>query len=213
MRIRDRNLIVTVDFDGCLTTTPYGDDMILQDDAREALLEMKALGIELILWSCRHVESLERAKDFLEKEGLLSVFSKFNENSDAISSDFNPRKILADVYLDDRNVGGWIGWEKALAYVKKANSDFLAIPVVNSVRIENLNDKCIISLEHVNNAFNLPPENAKIAFSACCDYFERVMLGFEIEDNKIITSFPLNQMEVEKIVDLITSRNTLCSIS
>lgn len=115
-----RKMIVAVDFDGCITTGEYGSALGLQKYAKQALTEMKNLDIDLILWTCRGESdgSLDDAKEFLKANGILELFSKFNDGS-SFSTWGNNRKVLADVYLDDKVVGGWKGWEEALAWVVK----------------------------------------------------------------------------------------------
>jgi len=115
-----RKMIVAVDFDGCVTTGEYGSALGLQRYAKQALTEMNNMGIDLILWTCRGETdgSLDDAKGFLKSNDMLHLFSKFNDGSD-FSTWGNNRKILADVYLDDKVVGGWCGWEDALAWVVK----------------------------------------------------------------------------------------------
>lgn len=115
-----RKMIVAVDFDGCITTGEYGSKLELQKYAKQALTEMHNMNIDLILWTCRGDTdgSLQDAKNFLEQNGILHLFSKFNDGSD-FSMWGNNRKVLADVYLDDKCVGGWCGWEDALEWVRK----------------------------------------------------------------------------------------------
>lgn len=115
-----RKMIVAVDFDGCVTTGEYGSSLSLQQYAKQALTEMKNMDIDLILWSCRGETdgSLDDAKEFLKANDMLHLFSKFNDGSD-FSTWGNNRKVLADVYLDDKVVGGWCGWEDALEWVRK----------------------------------------------------------------------------------------------
>lgn len=122
--------ILAVDFDGTITADGHGANMVLRQGCEEALKELHALGFELILWTCRSGVWLKQATDFLEAEGLLKFFSKVNENSDRIYGP-NTRKVIADLYIDDRVLGGFTSWPDV---VNKVKSRFLP-PMVSRKKI------------------------------------------------------------------------------
>jgi hypothetical protein len=68
----------------------------------------------LILWTCREEEKLHKAKQFLLKNEMLHLFSYINENAYENITKYNNdcRKIGADLYIDDRVIGGFIGWDR-----------------------------------------------------------------------------------------------------
>ena len=69
-----------------------------------------------MLWTSRTGTDYEYALTYLKQHGLLDLFDAFNENTTSI--DFpTSRKIYADVYVDDNNAGGFIGWDEVLNFV------------------------------------------------------------------------------------------------
>lgn len=100
---------IAVDFDGTIVENKYpniGKPILF---AFETLKMLHKKGHLLILWTCREGEALQQAVDFCKENGIVfyAVNSNFPEEEieNAIS-----RKIDANIYIDDRNVGGFIGW-------------------------------------------------------------------------------------------------------
>lgn len=99
-------MIIAVDFDGTICTHKYplcGDPRM---DVIKALLRCKKYGHTLILWTCRTGEQLQDAIDYCKEYGL--EFDYINDNTDKIRELFNndpdSRKIVADLYLDDKAI-------------------------------------------------------------------------------------------------------------
>lgn len=113
--------IIAIDFD--MTISNNKNYKVLENPPMpHALSVIKILhdmGCILILWTCRGGDTLQTAKDYLAKYDILKYFSYFNENTSDVLQDFedSSRKIYADVYVDDKNVGGFIGWDAVLAHV------------------------------------------------------------------------------------------------
>lgn len=103
--------IIAVDFDGTIVEDRYpeiGSPMIF---AFDTLKKLQQDGHKLILWTFRHGKSLEAAVDFCAQQGI--TFYAVNKNFP--EEEFNektPRKIKADLFIDDRNIGGFLGWGK-----------------------------------------------------------------------------------------------------
>lgn len=96
--------IIAVDFDGTL----YKDDSWPEigppnTELIELLKSRRALGDKLILWTCRDGKSLREAIDWCSSRGL--VFDAINDNLQEMQEKYgnNPRKITADIYLDDKS--------------------------------------------------------------------------------------------------------------
>ncbi len=117
-------MILAIDFDGCVIRAdaypdpPCEDD--LKADAVEALTFLKSIGCELILWTCRSYDPVEQ-RDFLKEavEFCKSVgifFNYVNANTDAILEQYgrNNIKVHADIYIDDKNLGGFSDWQTAM---------------------------------------------------------------------------------------------------
>lgn len=86
----------------------YDETLIIKGKANEKLISMlkrnQAMGSHIILNTCRHGKKLKEALDFCAGKGLR--FSAVNENLPSVVKRFgyNPRKIYADIYIDDKAV-------------------------------------------------------------------------------------------------------------
>lgn len=92
---------ICVDFDGCLSLDARYPDIGRPNKPlfKYLINEQKEKGSKIILWTCREYDShLSEAVDFCKDNGL--VFDAINENI----AEFNPRKIVADLYIDDHAV-------------------------------------------------------------------------------------------------------------
>lgn len=100
---------IAVDFDGTIVENKYpaiGEEMLFAFSTLQAL---KRKGHQLILWTFRVGSELEEAVEFCRKNGL--EFDAVNCNYEGEVFDANtPRKLNVDCFIDDRNVGGFIGW-------------------------------------------------------------------------------------------------------
>ncbi len=102
-------LIIAVDFDGTIVEDAYpgiGEPRIF---AFETLKRLQQDGHRLILWTYRYNNKLDDAVEFCRLQGIefYAVNKSFPEE------DFNgdvSRKIMADLFIDDRNIGGVFGW-------------------------------------------------------------------------------------------------------
>jgi hypothetical protein len=102
-------LTIAVDFDGTIVEDAYpkiGKPMMF---AFETLKKLQDEGHRLILWTYRCGNSLNEAVSFCEEKGIhfYAVNKSFPEEQ--YSSDMS-RKINADLFIDDRNIGGFFGW-------------------------------------------------------------------------------------------------------
>ncbi len=79
-----------------------------------AFATLKALqqkGHKLILWTIRTGELLDEAVQYCKKNGI--EFYAVNKNyPEEILDEKTSRKLNADIFIDDRNVGGFIGWSE-----------------------------------------------------------------------------------------------------
>ena len=108
MKFTER-LTIAVDFDGTIVEDAYpqiGKPMMF---AFETLKKLQEKGHRLILWTYRSGSKLDAAVKFCEENGIdfYAVNKSFPEE------DFNDdmsRKINADLFIDDRNIGGFLGW-------------------------------------------------------------------------------------------------------
>jgi len=104
-------MIISVDFDGTIVEHEYPKIGKTKLFAFETLKELQKQKHTLILWTFRAGQELAEAVDFCKKNGI--EFYAVNRNyPEEIYDESIPRKINADVYIDDRNLGGFPGWSK-----------------------------------------------------------------------------------------------------
>ncbi|MGB1268305.1 MAG: BT0820 family HAD-type phosphatase [Flavobacteriaceae bacterium] len=102
-------LIIAVDFDGTIVTDAYPQIGKPQLFAFETMKRLQNDGHRLILWTYRCGKKLNEAVAFCKENGIefYAVNNSFpNEEFTGKES----RKIAADLFIDDRNIGGFIGW-------------------------------------------------------------------------------------------------------
>lgn len=111
---------IAVDFDGTIVEDRYPDIGPLIPEARDVLDEFRKAGGKIILWTCRTGADLTTAIRFLRQNGVYidAANRHLPENMEAFrrqfphvpECDIESRKVLADMYIDDRNPGG-VDWK------------------------------------------------------------------------------------------------------
>ena len=105
----NKNLIIAIDFDGTIVEDAYpkiGKPMIF---AFETMKKLQSEGHRLILWTYRTDKKLQEAVNFCKQQGL--EFYAINKSYPEEEFDGKiSRKIHATFFVDDRNIGGFIGW-------------------------------------------------------------------------------------------------------
>jgi hydroxymethylpyrimidine pyrophosphatase-like HAD family hydrolase len=103
------HLIIAIDFDGTIVEEAYpkiGKPMLF---AIETIHKLQAEGHRLILWTYRSSQKLQEAVAFCEKNGIEFYAVNKNYPEEEFDGEIS-RKIHADLFIDDRNVGGFLGW-------------------------------------------------------------------------------------------------------
>lgn len=103
------SLIIAVDFDGTIVEDRYPEIGPARIFAFETLKELQNKGHRLILWTYRSGERLQEAVDFCKKNGI-EFYAVNNSYPEEVYKGNISRKINADVFIDDRNIGGLPGW-------------------------------------------------------------------------------------------------------
>jgi len=131
-------MIIAVDFDGTIVEHKYPKIGKTQLFAFETLKQLQKQNHKLILWTYRAAEELEAAVNFCKENGI--EFYAINENYPNEKLDTNKvsRKIYADFYIDDRNIGGFLGWSKIWELL--SNSDEL-LKMENELNKTNFSSK------------------------------------------------------------------------
>ena len=103
------NIKIAVDFDGTIVDHEYpaiGKEKLF---AFQTLRELHKMGALLILWTFRTGKELDDAVEFCRKNGI--EFYAVNKNyPEEVFDESVSRKIDADIFIDDKNVGGFPGW-------------------------------------------------------------------------------------------------------
>jgi len=102
-------LTIAVDFDGTIAEDKYPKIGKAKLFAFKTLKKLQERGHRLILWTYRSGTALDDAVAFCKDNGITfyAVNKSFPEEV------FDPkysRKINADIFIDDRNIGGMLGW-------------------------------------------------------------------------------------------------------
>ncbi len=103
-----KSLTIAVDFDGTIVENRYPDIGKPRLFAFESLKKLQEEGHRLILWTYRHGPKLDEAVEFCKEKGL--EFYAVNKSYPEEDFEEMSRKILADIFIDDRNIGGMWGW-------------------------------------------------------------------------------------------------------
>ena len=107
--IPKNSLIIAIDFDGTIVEDNFPEIGPAKIFAFDTLHALQKKGHRLILWTYRHGDRLDEAVEFCKKHGIefYAVNKSYPEEKffGKVS-----RKINADVFIDDRNLGGLHGW-------------------------------------------------------------------------------------------------------
>ena len=115
-------MIIAVDFDGTIVKHKYPSIGKEIPYAIKTLKLFQEKGHKLILWTYRSGKELDKAVHFCEKRGL--IFHAINNNFEGEEFDNSySRKILADIYIDDRNLLGIPEWEKIYKIIIERNKN------------------------------------------------------------------------------------------
>jgi hydroxymethylpyrimidine pyrophosphatase-like HAD family hydrolase len=116
--------VIAVDFDGTVVEHKFpeiGKEMLF---AFATLKALQQKGHKLILWTIRTGKELEEAVEFCRSKGV--TFYAVNKNyPEEVLDERTSRKINADIYIDDRNVGGFLGWSDIWQTLHPESGDFL----------------------------------------------------------------------------------------
>lgn len=109
--IHENALKIAVDFDGTIVENAYpriGKEMLF---AFSTMKELQKKGHMLILWTYRTGPLLEEAVRYCAENGV--EFYAVNESYPGeTGTGVYPRKLNVDLFIDDRNVGGFLGWSR-----------------------------------------------------------------------------------------------------
>lgn len=104
-------MIIAIDFDGTIVEHRYPHIGREMPFAIETLKKLTEEGHRLILWTVREGRLLEEAVQFCRERGLefYAVNRDYPEEEKEHNNHFS-RKLKADLWIDDRNLGGLPDW-------------------------------------------------------------------------------------------------------
>lgn len=115
---------IAVDFDGTIVEHKYpeiGEEKLF---AIETLKQIQKKGHLLILWTYRTGRELDAAVEFCRKSGL--EFYAVNKNyPEEVFDENTPRKLSVELFIDDRNFGGFVEWSKIWEIFSNESIDML----------------------------------------------------------------------------------------
>lgn len=103
-------MIIAVDFDGTIVEHRYpeiGEERIF---AFHTLKKLQEDGHQLILWTYRSGKELNEAVEYCKRNGVEFYAVNKNYPEEVYNENEASRKIIADIYIDDRNLGGIPQW-------------------------------------------------------------------------------------------------------
>lgn len=105
-------MIIAVDFDGTIVEHKYPEIGKELPFATATLRQLIKDGHKLILWSVREGELLDAAVTWCEARGVrfYAVNRDLDEDPEGEKGKNYSRKLKAQLFIDDRNVGGLPDW-------------------------------------------------------------------------------------------------------
>ncbi len=131
-------MTIAVDFDGTIVEHRYpeiGEELPFATETLRMLIKEKH---KLILWSVREGKLLEDAVNWCRERGVefYAVNKDYPEEKVEWNNHFS-RKIKADVWIDDRNVGGLPDWGQIYQMIHGLTyKDLIAEAVRNKINAE-----------------------------------------------------------------------------
>ena len=121
--LSDTSKVIAVDFDGTIVEHKYPD---IGKEMLFAFATLKALqqkGHKLILWTIRTGETLDDAVKFCKEHGVEFYAVNKNYPEEEVDPKVS-RKLNADIFIDDRNLGGFVGWSQVWQMLHPEGGDF-----------------------------------------------------------------------------------------
>ncbi len=101
--------LIAIDFDGTIVENRYPDIGKPMMFAFDTIKKIQEDGHRIVLWTYRTGKRLEEAVEFCKKNGVEFYAVNKNYVEEEYCPDA-PRKLKADIFIDDRNIGGFLGW-------------------------------------------------------------------------------------------------------
>lgn len=116
-------MIIAVDFDGTIVEHRYPE---IGEELPFAVSTLKLLANKhnhrLILWTVRHGRLLQEAVDWCKERGLEFYAVNKNFPEEEVDNENGYCKINAELFIDDRNLGGLPDWGKIYSMITEGKS-------------------------------------------------------------------------------------------
>jgi len=111
--------ILGIDFDHTICNSSFPELGPEMDDAGDTIRKLVEEGYGVVINTCRSNEALGMAIGYLRRRNI--PYHYINCNFPHLIELYNSdtRKVSADVYIDDKNLGGFPGWKKAYKIINK----------------------------------------------------------------------------------------------
>lgn len=129
-------MVIAVDFDGTIVTHEYpriGKEIPFATQTLKMLIND---GHRIILWTVREGSLLDEAIDWCRKRGVeFYAVNKDYPEEERQNNNHYSRKLKADVWIDDRNVGGLPDWGTIYRMISE-NKTYLELVDISENRYE-----------------------------------------------------------------------------
>ncbi|MBE6307886.1 MAG: hypothetical protein E7087_01080 [Bacteroidales bacterium] len=115
-------MIIAVDFDGTIVEHCYPEIGKEIPFATTTLKMLIADRHQLILWTVRRGELLQAAVDWCKERGVEFYAVNKNFPEEVVENDGCYNKVNAELFIDDRNLGGLPDWGKIYQIIKENKS-------------------------------------------------------------------------------------------
>lgn len=113
-------MVIAVDFDGTIVEHRYPEIGVERPFATQALKMLIEDQHQLILWTVREGKLLDDAVEWCRKRGVeFWAINKDYPEEEKSKNQHYSRKLKADLWIDDRNVGGLLDWGTIYRMVKE----------------------------------------------------------------------------------------------
>jgi len=123
MFIREEGKTIAVDFDGTIVEHAYPGIGKEMQFAFATMKELQNRGHKLILWTFREGRLLDEAVNYCRSKGI-DFYAVNQSYPEEVMNESISRKINADIFIDDRNVGGFPGWPEIFQMLHPESGDY-----------------------------------------------------------------------------------------
>jgi len=120
-------IVIAVDFDGTIVDDAYPKIGKPRIFAFETLKRLQKDGHRLILWTYRSGDRLHDAVAFCKENGI-NFYAVNHSFPEEVYDGTISRKINADLFIDDRNIGGVLGWGEIYQLITNEEPDLKSVP-------------------------------------------------------------------------------------